>query len=77
MRAVVQRVTKSNVSVDEAVSGSIGKGLMILLGINTKDSSQQADYIADKIANLRIFNDDSGKMNLSCLEVYCEALVIS
>jgi len=77
MRAVVQRVTESSVTVGERAVGSIGRGLMVLLGVADGDTRQEADYLADKIANLRIFEDDDGKMNRSLLEVGGEMLVVS
>lgn len=65
MRAVVQRVTGSTVRVEKKVVGSIGKGLLIFLGVGREDEEQDALYLADKIAELRIFEDGEGKMNLS------------
>jgi D-tyrosyl-tRNA(Tyr) deacylase len=77
MRAVVQRVSSSSVSVNDEVVGSIGPGLNVLLGIGTDDDSNDIEYLADKIINLRIFEDDDEKMNLSLLDVKGEILVIS
>jgi len=77
MRAVVQRVTRANVTVEDQVVGEIGNGLVILLGIARDDSQRDADYLADKIAALRIFDDGEGKMNLSINEVGGSLLVIS
>jgi len=77
MRAVVQRVTHAQVTVDNVVVGAIGHGLLVLLGVGRGDSATDADYLADKIANLRIFEDADGKMNHSLLEVGGAALVIS
>lgn len=77
MRAVVQRVSKSCVVVDNKVAGSINKGLTVLLGIERGDTSRDLEYMADKIVNLRIFEDDSGKMNLSAMDVGGELLVVS
>jgi D-tyrosyl-tRNA(Tyr) deacylase len=77
MRAVVQRVTKCSVSIDGNVIGTIGKGLLVLLGIATGDSEKDADYLSEKIVNLRIFEDESGKMNLSVLETGGQILVVS
>jgi len=65
MRAVVQRVTRSSVSVDGNITGSIGKGLNVLLGVTHNDTEKDADYLAEKILGLRIFEDADGKMNLS------------
>lgn len=77
MRAVIQRVQKGQVSVDGQAIGAIGSGLVILLGAGQGDGQAEADRLAAKIANLRIFADDQGKTNLSILDVDGEALVIS
>lgn len=77
MRAVVQRVNRSCVIVDNKTVGSIGKGLTILLGIEDTDTVKDLEYMAEKIVNLRIFEDASGKMNLSALDVGGELLVVS
>lgn len=77
MRAVVQRVSEASVEVDGAVVGSIGQGLLVLLGVGRNDSDSDLDYMADKIMNLRIFEDSEGKMNLSLLDVGGEMLVVS
>jgi D-aminoacyl-tRNA deacylase len=77
MRAVVQRVSESSVSVDNEIVGKIGKGILVLLGIAEDDTDRDVDYMAEKIANLRIFQDEEDKMNLSVLDVKGEALVIS
>ncbi len=77
MRAVIQRVRESRVSVEGASVGKIGPGLVILLGAGHGDGQAEADWLADKIANLRIFADAEGKTNLSVLDVGGEALVIS
>ncbi len=77
MRALVQRVRRSTVSVDGQVVGAIGAGLMILLGIRQGDTAEEARWLAPKIANLRIFPDDEGKLNRSVLDVGGEALVVS
>ena len=76
MRAVVQRVTEGSVSVAGEVVGHIGKGLVILLGVRQGDTRTEARWLADKIANLRIFEDSDGKFNLSALDVRAEALVV-
>src|SRR5258708_22006880 len=77
MRAVVQRVSRARVTVDGRVTGEIGAGLMILLGIGRNDASVVAISMAEKVAHLRIFEDDQGKMNRSLLEVKGSALVVS
>jgi D-tyrosyl-tRNA(Tyr) deacylase len=77
MRAVIQRVCKGRVSVEGETVGEIGPGLVILLGAGHRDGQAEADRLADKIANLRIFADAEGKTNLSVLDVAGEALVIS
>lgn len=77
MKAVIQRVTQSAVSIDGKTVGSIGKGLMVLLGVADGDTRQAADFLAEKIANLRIFEDSDGKMNRSLLDVGGEMLVVS
>jgi D-aminoacyl-tRNA deacylase len=77
MRAVVQRVSRAAVSVGTEVTGHIDKGLLVLLGIGATDTETDADYIAEKIIGLRIFEDDEGKMNRCVLEVNGRILVIS
>ena len=77
MRAVVQRVSRANVSVEGKVTGEIGPGLMILLGVGKQDTSPVAATMAEKVANLRIFEDEQGKMNRSLLDVKGSALVVS
>ncbi|MCR8745480.1 D-aminoacyl-tRNA deacylase [Romboutsia lituseburensis] len=77
MRAVVQRVSSSKVTVDENVTGEISKGLLVLLGVTHEDTSKDVDYMIDKILNLRIFEDDNEKMNLSLKDVGGELLVVS
>ncbi|HCW54253.1 MAG TPA: D-tyrosyl-tRNA(Tyr) deacylase [Clostridium sp.] len=77
MRAVVQRVTSSSVSVDGNVIGSIGKGFNVLIGIAKDDTIDDLKYIKDKIVNLRVFHDENDKMNLSLLDVQGEILAIS
>ena len=77
MRAVVQRVTSASVTVDGRETGAIGPGLCVLLGISPGDGSGEVEWAAEKIANLRIFSDDEGKMNRSLLEMGGEALVVS
>ena len=77
MRAVVQRVLNSHVTVDEKIVGKIGKGLLVLLGIGKGDNQKDVKYIADKVVNLRIFEDENGKFNLSLLDIEGEILVVS
>ena len=77
MRAVVQRVSQCKVTADSKTTGQIGPGLAVLLGISTADTEKEADYLADKAANLRIFADDDGKMNLSVKDIKGEVLVVS
>src|SRR5215216_969528 len=77
MRAVVQRVTSSSVTVDGLVVGEIGAGLLVLLGVARDDRGEDADYLAEKVINLRIFNDDQGKMNLSLADTGGAMLVVS
>jgi len=77
MRAVVQRVSRAKVTVDGTVTGEIGAGLMILLGVGKEDDSLVAGAMAEKLVNLRIFEDAAGKMNLSLLDVKGSALVVS
>ena len=77
MRAVVQRVKSSSVIVEGKVVGEIGKGLLVLLGVAKPDKSEDADYLADKIVNLRIFEDENSKMNRSLLATGGQMLVVS
>lgn len=77
MRALIQRVSSAAVSVDEQEVSRIGHGLLILVGVRQGDSTTEADWLADKVANLRIFEDDEGKMNLSAIDVGGEVLVVS
>jgi D-aminoacyl-tRNA deacylase len=77
VRAVVQRVSGARVSVDERVVGRIGRGVVVLVGVAPEDDAREAEWLADKVANLRIFTDDAGKMNRSLLDVSGEALVVS
>ena len=77
MRLVLQRVTSGRVSVGERIIAEIGLGLVILLGIAPSDGEQQARFLAEKTANLRIFEDEQGKMNRSILDVKGAALVVS
>jgi D-tyrosyl-tRNA(Tyr) deacylase len=77
MRAVVQRVREARVIVDNETKGNIGAGLLVLIGVHQEDTLQDADYLADKIVNLRIFEDEAGKMNRSLLETGGSALLVS
>lgn len=77
MRAVIQRVTEASVSVDNQIVGAIGSGLVILIGVTHHDDESDAQFLAQKIATLRIFGDDTGKFNLSALDVGASALVVS
>lgn len=77
MRVVVQRVTHASVIVDEQVTGKIDRGLLIFLGVAAEDSAKDVEYMVQKIANLRIFEDDDGKMNCSLLDIGGAALVVS
>ena len=77
MRALIQRVNSGKVIVDDQTIAQIGHGLVILLGIGHEDGEEQAIYLAEKIANLRIFEDEQGKTNLSVLDVGGEAIVVS
>lgn len=77
MRIVIQRVTSANVSIDGAIVGQIGKGVMILLGITPEDTTADADWLVGKVSRLRIFDDANGVMNLSLQDIGGEALVVS
>jgi D-tyrosyl-tRNA(Tyr) deacylase len=77
MRVVVQRVSEADVTVDGEKAGSIGPGVLVLLGVRQDDTQADADYISDKIVNLRIFEDAAGKMNLSLLDTGGAALIVS
>ncbi len=77
MRAVVQRVSRARVTVDGDITGEIGLGLLVLLGVGAEDTRSEADYLAEKTIGLRIFEDAGGKMNLSVAEVGGAVLVVS
>jgi D-aminoacyl-tRNA deacylase len=77
MRAVIQRVKESSVTVNNQMIGRIGPGLLVLLGVSESDDSGDADFLSEKIPHLRIFEDEAGKMNRSLLETHGEMLVVS
>jgi D-aminoacyl-tRNA deacylase len=77
MRIVLQRVNRASVTIDGATTASIGKGILLFLGVHSNDTTEAADFLAAKCASLRIFSDAEGKMNLSLSEVNGEALVVS
>ena len=77
MRALIQRVSKASVTIDGKTISSIGHGLVVLLGAGHNDGEEQARWMAEKIATLRIFEDDAGKMNLSVLDVKGAAIAVS
>jgi D-tyrosyl-tRNA(Tyr) deacylase len=77
MRAVIQRVSQAKVTVDSEIVGEIGRGLLVLLGVATSDTESDADYMAEKLAGLRIFEDHEGKMNLSVADVHGAILAVS
>lgn len=77
MRAVVQRVKNAAVKVDSVIKGKIGEGLLVFLGVGSTDTEEDAQYLVKKIVNLRMFEDDNGKLNLSALETGKELLIVS
>ena len=77
MRAVVQRVSRAKVTVAGEIAGEIGRGLLVLLGVGQDDTEADSDYMADKIAGLRIFEDDAGKMNRAVVEIGGSVLAVS
>jgi len=77
MRAVIQRVSSASVRIDKKITGQIGHGLVVLVGIHTDDTNRDLQWLADKIINLRIFNDEQGKMNISLADMGGEMLIIS
>ena len=77
MKAVIQRVSEAMVKVDGKVVGTIERGVLVLLGVEAGDTPGEADWLAEKIVNLRIFEDEMGKMNLSLLEIRGELLAVS
>jgi len=77
VKALLQRVTRASVTIDGEVAGRIGQGLVVLLGVAEGDTERDAEYLAQKTVNLRIFSDQEGKFNLSALEINGELLVVS
>lgn len=77
MRLVVQRVSKASVKVDKKIVGKIDKGLLVLIGIGENDTKKEADFLANKLVNLRIFEDENNKMNLSVQDVKGDLLIVS
>src|SRR5215471_318200 len=77
MRAVVQRVSRARVTVDGELTGEIGQGLLVLLGVSKEDTQAAADYLVNKIAALRVFDDQKGKINLSVAEIGGAVLAVS
>lgn len=77
MRAVVQRVSRARVTVDGEITGEIGRGILVLLGVSRADSENEVRYLLEKTLNLRIFEDDEGKMNLSVADIEGGLLVVS
>ncbi|ASS74639.1 D-tyrosyl-tRNA(Tyr) deacylase [Tumebacillus algifaecis] len=77
MRIVVQRVSRGKVTVDGQVTGEIGRGFVLLIGVTHEDTMQDVDYLVDKVVNLRVFEDEAGKMNLSLLDIGGALLSIS
>lgn len=77
MRAVVQRVSRARVTVGGSPTGEIGPGILLLLGVSINDTEKEAIYLVDKVLNLRIFDDEAGKMNRSLIEIGGDLLVVS
>ena len=77
MRVVLQRVSFANVEINKEIKGKCDKGFLVLLGVKQGDTEKEADFLASKVANLRVFSDENDKMNLSLLDIGGEALVIS
>jgi D-aminoacyl-tRNA deacylase len=77
MRCVIQKVSRAKVTVDSEITGEIRRGILILLGVSREDSEKEADYLLHKTLNLRIFEDENDKMNLSLLDIKGELLVVS
>ena len=77
MRCVVQRVTEASVTVNGETVGAVGPGMMVLIGVSSEDTEKDFRYMADKVPNLRIFEDDAGKLNRSLLDVGADILAVS
>ncbi len=77
MKALLQRVTSASVSVTDEVAGRIGQGLVVFIGVANSDTRKDAQYLAQKVANLRIFTDEEGRFNLSALDINGELLIVS
>ncbi|MCX8012225.1 MAG: D-aminoacyl-tRNA deacylase [Desulfobacterota bacterium] len=77
MRAVIQRVKSAKVEVDSRVIGKIGPGLLVFLGVSREDNNEDVDYLVEKTINLRVFDDEEGKLNLSLLDTQGEILLVS
>ena len=77
MKLVVQRVKEAKVEVDEKVVGKINKGFLVLIGVTHEDKKEQADYLVKKLCNLRVFEDENGKMNLGLKDIEGELLIVS
>lgn len=77
MRLVIQRVSEASVTIDGSVQGTIGKGFLVLIGVESADTQEDVDWLVQKTVNMRIFPDDEGKMNLSLTDIVGELLVIS
>ena len=77
MRAVIQRVSEAKVEVDGQVIGSVGRGLLVYLGVGREDTETDAQFMADKLVNLRIFSDEAGKMNRSVIDIHGAVLLVS
>ena len=76
MRIVIQRVSEAKVSVNEEITGAIGRGLLVLVGIGENDTKDSVKYFVDKLLNMRIFEDDSDKLNYSLLDIDGELLLV-